>query len=242
MSHVRDGTELDRSPRADGDEPEAVTADAHIHLRVSEARCAETTWQLVGMHRQEHVANVHIAAAWRVHAVGADQDAPWPQHAAELAEHPVLHRNGRDVVQHGEACDCGEPTAAERERGSVGLHDLDARVREASPQRGCQLLVQLDRHDSWDSLPEGIGHQTRTGTHLEHLLAELATINHPWQQHVLHELGPLGARADLQVLRVHLNSVARRELPVRRGGGTTRWLVAGAAQGLRANLHARGCD
>jgi hypothetical protein len=29
------------------------------------------------MHGQEHVADVHLAAAWRVHAVGADQDASW---------------------------------------------------------------------------------------------------------------------------------------------------------------------
>jgi hypothetical protein len=201
-----DGTEPGTSAWAGGDEPESVTADADVHLRVGEARCAQTTWQLVGIHGQEHVADVHLAATWGIHAVGADQDASWPQHAAELAEHVVLQRDGGHVVQHREAGNRGEPAAVEGERDGVGLHDLDAGVRKASPQRGCQMLIHLDRYQSWDSPPEGIGDQTRTGTHLQHLLAELATVDHPGQQHVLDELGPLGAGAQFQVLRVHLTS------------------------------------
>jgi hypothetical protein len=180
------------------------------------------------MHGQEHIADMHLAAAWRVHAIGADQDAPWPQHAAELTEHPVLHRSGGDVVQHGQARDGGEPAAVKRERGSVGLHDLDAGARQASSQRGGQLLIQLDRHQSWDAVPQGIGDQTRAGAHLEHLVAELAAVDHPRQQHVLDDLGPLGARTELQVLRVHPESVAHHELPAGPSGGTTGSLIQAA--------------
>jgi len=203
-----------------GHKPEAVAAAVHRYLRVGEARRTQTPRQLIGMHGQEHIANMHLAAAWRVHAIGADQDPPWPQHAAELTEHPVLHRNGGDVMQHGKAGDCGEPAAGKRERGGVGPHDRDAGAREATSQRDRQPLIHLDRHQSWDSPPKGIGDQTRTGTHLEHLVAELAAADHPRQQHVLDDLGPLGARTELQVLRVHPQSVAHRGLPARQSGGT----------------------
>jgi hypothetical protein len=159
---------------------------------------------------------MHLATAWRVHTIGADQDALWSQHPAELAEHLILHGNGGDVVQHGEARDRGEPAPVERQVGGVGLHDLDAGARQASSQRDGQLPVQLDRHQSWDTLPKGIGDQTRAGTHFQHLVAERAAVQHPRQQHVLDHLGPLGAGTELQVLLVHSLSVIHQE------AGTTR--------------------
>lgn len=185
----------DLSARVGGGEAEAVAAD--LHVRVGEADRRQATWQLRGVDGEEHVVRVDLAAGRGVRAVGADQEATWPQHAEQLAEQSVLHRDRRHVMQHGEGRDRGEAAAVERERGGVGLHDLDIGASEALSQRRRKLPVHLDRHQSWDPPAQGIGDQSGTGAHLENLVAEAAPLDHPWQQHALDQLGPFGARADL---------------------------------------------
>lgn len=96
-----------------------------------------------------------------------------------------------------------EPVALERQRGAVGVHDLDVRPRQAIGERGRQRRVHLDRGQMSHLRPQDVGGHAGAGPHLEHVIPEGRGAERPRQQFILDEGGPFGTGAQLQVDLVH---------------------------------------
>ena len=156
-----------------------------------------------GFDWHEGVVFVGSAPGWGVHAVAAEEDAAGLEHPAEFGQHPVLQRNGRHVVEHGEGSGGGEPPGFERHRCGVGLDNVDVRTGEARSELVGERFIEFDSGELWYALSEDIGCEARARADFEHVVTEVMFGEDPREHLFFHDAGPLGARTKDQVLRVH---------------------------------------
>jgi len=108
------------------------------------------------------------------------------------------------VVEHREAADRVEGLVGKGRLCGVADLDGDVRAGELVGKERGRVLVELERDEPLDSVPEPARRGAWAGPELEHLGAEIDAGGDGLEHLRLHEHGPLGRRAEGVVL-VHGN-------------------------------------
>ena len=106
------------------------------------------------------------------------------------------------MVQHGEGEHGAEPGRVKRKCGRIGVHNLDACLGHSGAKRCRQFLVDLHRGQTGDEASQGLGRATGAWANLENVVTYVDSLEHPRDDPALDGLGPLGARAEFEVLVV----------------------------------------
>src|SRR5215469_8434859 len=84
-------------------------------------------------------------------------------------------------MQHRERHDGAEARGLERHRGGIPGHDLDALAEGPLPEGFGEVRIDLYGGEARHPCAEQVGGQSGPGTDLQHLIAQLDPIQHPWQ-------------------------------------------------------------
>ena len=116
-------------------------------------------------------------------------------------------------MQHGETPGPREPSIAERQSGGISVDDLHVGPRQAFSQVGGQGSIALHRRETNHPPGQHVGGDTRSGSHLEHVITEILLPNSPRQQIILNQRSPLGSSSPPGVPRSHHDGTARHTAP-----------------------------
>ncbi len=114
-------------------------------------------------------------------AVHADKHRSRLDDSAHFAEQPILQPSGRNVMKHGEGNGSRKGFVLKRKRRSVALYHSDVCAAEALTQRMGQATINFKDRELLEPPAQPARREPKTRPNLDHMVAEIETIEHPRQ-------------------------------------------------------------
>jgi hypothetical protein len=169
----------------------------------AEAGIGKTARQRGGVNGVVRVTLVKCADIFAVEAIGEHNAATRFEQALKLAEDGILVLVACNVVKHVERGCARERTRRQPRRSGIADEDVDVGTVRAFSQLIGQFRIYLNRRDVVRGATEDIRGESRSRPDLYNPSAEVNAFESSWEDQILEDPLPIGARAELHVPFVH---------------------------------------
>ncbi len=118
-------------------------------------------------------------------AIHANEDSAGFENPVDFGEQPVLQDNGRHMMEHCERDNPRERLVGEWHRRRIAEMYSGVGFRSTLFKRESQTGIHFETREAPVSMAQPIRRQARPGSNLQDVIAQLESIERPWQYFTL---------------------------------------------------------